>query len=328
MKPETALYYYPTNVVLIDDNQAFLSALSQSLYLTSPHLQHDTYSNPVEALEKINASYIQWQQQQLTHPDPDQENASQFVFDVLNKGAQLKGNQQDADEISVLVVDLEMPGIDGIEFCKKIQSPNIKKILLTGTTETERVLTAFNNDDIHFYISKAHDNMDVLLEQAIARLKYEYFLDISSKIKSEAISGSATLLSDPAFAQHFSQLHQTLNIKAFYFEPAPARYRLELMDGSTSLLLVYSEEDIQEHLQVMQEERAPEHLMKAISNGHVPYFTTADGFYEAQHPDADSWKVYSANIVEGRQPYFCALLHHDLPSSHRVIIAPSSNSVH
>lgn len=328
MKPETALYYYPTNVVIIDDNPVFLSSLSQALQLTSPHLQHDIYSNPAEALEKINANYTQLQQQQILHPDPDQENASQFVFDVLNQGNQVKTKSCRSSEISVLVVDLDMPGIDGIEFCKKIQSPNIKKILLTGTTETERVLNAFNNDDIHFYISKSQDNMDTLLEQAIERLQYEYFIDLSSQIKSDAVIGSSTLLSDPAFASHFSYLYQTLKINAFYFESSPARYNLELHDGSHALMLVYSEEDVKEQLQVMKEENAPSQLIDEVRAGNIPYFTTADGFYEAEHPEAHNWITYKANVIKGRNTYYCALLHDSTISHKYSMPSPSTNTLH
>ncbi len=328
MKPETALYYYPTNVVIIDDNPVFLSSLSQALQLTSPHLQHDIYSNPTEALEKINANYLQLQQQTITPPDPDEENASQFVFDVLNRGNHVKTQALIANEISVLVVDLDMPDIDGIEFCKKIQSPNIKKILLTGTNETERVLNAFNNDDIHFYISKSQENMDTLLEQAIERLQYEYFIDLSSKIKSDAVTGSSTLLSDPAFASHLSYLHQSLKINAFYFESAPARYNLELSDGSHALLLVYSEEDLKEQLHVMTEEGAPSHLIAEVQAGNIPYFTSADGFYEAEHPDASRWITYKANIIRGRNTYSCALIHDGISSQPHVIPYSHTKTLH
>jgi hypothetical protein len=75
---------------------------------------------------------------------------------------------------------------------------------------------------------------------------------------------------------------------------------------------VYSEEDIKEQLQVMSEEGAPQQLMTEVQAGNIPYFTTADGFYEAAHPDASHWVTYEANIIHGRHKYSCALLHNDI----------------
>lgn len=329
MKSETALYYYPTNIVLIDDNETFLSSLRQALQIKSPHLYYDTYSNPLKALEKVNENYTKLLQQHSVSLDSDQEHASQFVFDILNKGNQIKTNRNRSDEISVLVVDLDMPGIDGIELCKQITSPNIKKILLTGVTATDRVIDAFNNADIHFYISKSEEDMDSLLEQAIARLQYEYFSDISSKVKADAIAGSKTLLSDSVFAQYFSGLRTSLGIKEFYFEPYPTRYNLELLDNSKGLLLVYSEEELQEQIAVLKEEEAPETLINAIQAGEVPYFTTADGFYEAQHPDVNRWTTYPANVIQGKQRYYCALLRDsNIPQKKHYIFPLSNKSVH
>jgi CheY-like chemotaxis protein len=319
VKLEIALYYYPTNVVFIDDNEIFLSSLTQVLELNSPHLNYNIYSDPVEALQEVNHNYNKLSENQSISLDAYQLNASQFIFDILNKGHQLKSRDNRPEEISVLVVDLDMPELDGIEFCKQVKSPNVKKILLTGVKDMDRVITAFNDSDINFYINKGDDNIESTLQQAIAQLQYEYFLDITSKVKSEAISGSTSLFNDPAFSDYFIKLRQSLDIKEFYFEPYPARYNLESIDGSKSILLVYSEDEIEEHLQVMKEENAPEHLINALVLGEVPYFSTADGFFEAQHPDASRWVTFKSTVVQGKQLYRCALVDQEVSKALKTI---------
>lgn len=315
---EIALYYYPTNIVLIDDNELFLANLAQTLSMKSPHLQYRTYSNPLEALENVNGKHQQQLRHHKVYIDSEQEHASQFVFDVLNKGRHVKTAKGRLDEVSVLVVDLDMPGIDGIELCQKVDSPNIKKILLTGVAATDRVINAFNNDDIHFYISKGQEDMDVQLEEAIHRLQNEYFLDISSKIKTDALSGSTNFFSDPAFADYFATLSKQLGVCEFYFAPKPSRYNLKLNNNNEVMLLLYTEKEIDEHIAVLKEEDAPAYLIESLQKGHVPYFSTADGFYEAQHPEVDNWLTYPATIIEGQQRYRCAVLNKinedDIPS--------------
>jgi CheY-like chemotaxis protein len=325
LKPEIALYYYPTNVVLIDDNEVFLSSLTQVLELKAPHLNYNFYSDPIEALNKVNSNYRYLMEKQSSSLDAYQMNAGQFIFDVLNKGNQLRTKDKRPEEISVLVVDLDMPGLDGIELCKKVHSPNIKKILLTGVKDMDRVITAFNESDIHFYINKGDNEIENTLQRAITKLQYEYFLDVTSKIKSEAISGSTSLFTDPAFANYFISLKHSLNVKEFFFEPYPARYNLELFNGSRSLLLVYTEDEIEEHIQVLKEENAPESLINSLVIGEAPYFWTADGFYEADHPDKDQWSTHKASIIEGKQQYRCALIDQAITKQEKIIRPHKSN---
>ncbi len=326
MKPEIALYYYPTNVMLVDDNKDFLSTLEQTLKLTSPHTQYSAYSDPHTALKEINEKYNQQSRQHPTTAEPDQDSVSQLILETLNKGSNMKSSVNRSDEISVLVVDLDMPGIDGIEFCRNIKSPNIKKILLTGIATPSRVINAFNNADIHFYVNKSEKNMDALLSEAISRLQYEYFLDISSKVTSDAIVGSAPLFSDPALAEYFKDLWQALKIREFYFQPNPSRYSLELTDGNQALLLVCTDYEIKQHLQVLEEENAPPYFIDSLASGkYIPYFTTADGYYEYGHPDAEYWLTYEADIIQGKQKYFCALLTENIPENSNYALSPIEN---
>ena len=56
--------------------------------------------------------------------------------------------------VSVLMVDYAMPTMDGLEFCKRVKSNDIKKALLTGVADEKTAVAAFNDGIIDRYIPK------------------------------------------------------------------------------------------------------------------------------------------------------------------------------
>jgi CheY-like chemotaxis protein len=323
LKSELALCYYPTNVALIDDNEGFLFNLQQLLKVKIPKLKCATFSNPHVALKFTNDLH---DEKPRVFPKPDQlrhiaEEVS--VLDNLSQSNGLQRSKSKTDEISVVVVDLDMPGINGLEFCRRIQNPNIKKILLTGMSADQEVIQAFNDNEIHYYLKKSDDNMGAILEAAIRRMQRQYFIDITVDFKSEAIDNFAPLFSDPVFADYFEELCESVGVSEYYFQTKPSRYKLTLQDGNQCYLLVYTDEEIQYQLRSLHAENAPLALIRQIeSRTHVPYFATADGFYI---PDIlhSGRCLYQANLVHGNKDYYCAIAG-DINSGNTSCVLPSS----
>ncbi|KXG43849.1 response regulator [Tepidibacillus decaturensis] len=67
------------------------------------------------------------------------------VFDILEK-----------EEISVIVSDMKMPEINGLELLKKVKAsyPQIVRIVLSGYTQLPQVLAAINQGEIFKFITK------------------------------------------------------------------------------------------------------------------------------------------------------------------------------
>jgi len=62
-------------------------------------------------------------------------------------------------EISVIVTDMKMPGMDGLQLLKIVKEkyPNIVKIVLSGYTQLSQVLATVNQADIFNFIAKPWD---------------------------------------------------------------------------------------------------------------------------------------------------------------------------
>lgn len=96
-------------------------------------------------------------------------------------------------EISVIITDMRMPGMNGLELLKTIDefNPKVVKIVLTGYTQLPQILATINNVDIFKFLTKPWDleaELKVYIREAIEHYEYtttEANLLVSSEKKGE-----------------------------------------------------------------------------------------------------------------------------------------------
>ncbi len=305
MKSKIPLCFYPTQIVFVDDNPDFLDALSMAF---SKQFNVKTFDNTDSALRYINEYQREADLVANDEKPKPQGDSDAWVKRVLTHQNIKRFDELRIKEVSVLVVDYSMPSMNGIEFCEKINNLSIKKILLTGYATPADAVQAFNNNTIHYYLKKNDANMLQDLEAAINQLQHAYFNELSSSLKAEAIDSGTPFFADPQLARYFQQACESLGVTEYYYLTNPSRFALRTRDGSNFSCVIYTEEDIAEHLQILQEESAPKALCSAIeSHKFVPLFQTADGFYEPGIADATT-HIYPAVHVSGVVDYYCAII--------------------
>ena len=278
MNSKIPLCFYPTQVVFVDDNPQFLDALSIAF---SKHFNVQTFDNTNSALAYINEYQREAELIAKNEKRKPQGESDAWVKQVLTHKNVKRFDEMRIKEVSVLVVDYSMPGMNGIEFCEKINNLSIKKILLTGHATPTDAVRAFNNNTIHYYLKKNDGNMLQDLEAAIRQLQHAYFNELSSSLKAEAIDSGTPFFADPQLARYFQETCESLDVMEYYYLTNPSRFALRTSEGSNFICVIYTEDDIAEPLQILQEEGAPQTLYSAIeSRKFVPLFQTADGFYE------------------------------------------------
>ena len=164
------IIYYETTVLYLDDNKKFLKLIEgghisdRNVFSTNAEIIREHINK-----EKSNIA--------ITSEIDIGETQERYIrYDLSNLRKRLDDPNKE-DEISVLVVDYDMPKVDGISFCRQINkiNPNIYKIFLTGTAEKDEVIDAMQDGLIDFYISKSDKNLMDKLRGAVLKGKKEYF---------------------------------------------------------------------------------------------------------------------------------------------------------
>jgi CheY-like chemotaxis protein len=153
--------FHPLSAVFVDDSADFLSGLRG---VFRDRVLNRFFTDPRAALAYISSREREVPGLVLSGMD----------YSEIEKGA---GNalgkdplEDDSrfDEIAAVVVDYEMPEMDGIRFLSSIHDAACTKILLTGIAGDREAVDAFNAGLIDFYLRKTDADMPAKLANILA----------------------------------------------------------------------------------------------------------------------------------------------------------------
>ncbi|MHB9117239.1 MAG: response regulator [Burkholderiales bacterium] len=302
-------FYFPTTVHFVDDNADFLANLSLQL---DPNLAFYLHDSAVDALVALNGS--------IDLPSPlgrffslykfsEELPLSHHVIDLdMDKIFREVHNEYRFTQASVAIVDYDMPRIDGIEFCRNIRNPAVKKILLTGKADANIAVQAFNQGVIDRFIMKQDEAVIRTLNQAIMDLQLAYFRQTERTLADALSFGSHDFIRDPLFAGLFREICASKQIIEFYLCNNPEGMLMLDSNGVSYRLIVMSDEDLISQYEIAYDEGAPETLLQALKSGKVlPYFLQSGGTYG---PICQDWRsyLYPATEFQGKQWYYYTLI--------------------
>ncbi len=307
-------FYFPTTVFFVDDSIDFLANLSLQL---NPLLSFQLYDSPDNALTVLNDENNQSTPiarffSRFHHTDDVP--LTHHILDVnLDKVHREVYNEHRFEQISVAVVDYDMPSINGIEFCKGIRNPAIKKILLTGKADEKIAVQAFNQGTIDRFILKQDKNVIEQLNTAISELQHLYFNQTERMLTEALAIGKHTFLRDPKFADKFQEICNERNIVEYYLCSEPDGLLMLDSHGTSSLLLIPSEDALMSQYEIAYEQGAPQALLTALkSDQYIPYFWKHHGYYS---PECQDWQtfLFPATLFQGNQWHSYAIVENPPP---------------
>ena len=289
--------YFPSTALFLDDSHDFL--LNFVLQLDE-EVAYRTFDSPRKALDYIHnkrceldlisqhclSEYTEAKNCPLTNHTVNLDLAAIYA-EVYNPHR--------FSEISVVVVDYAMPGMDGLEFCRRIENRNIKKILLTGQADEKLAIAAFNEGLIHRYIKKSDMNAAEQITRSIYELQLQYFQAMSDMVVRMLSVTSPSCLHDKKFAYFFRELREEKGIVEYYLIDNSGSFFMLDEDANVSFLIVKNAEDIRLHYDLALDNGANEEVLDQLANGEkIPGFWQANAL-------AHQWKDWSSCLVPAKQ---------------------------
>lgn len=220
------LFYFPSTILFVDDNKNFLSSIRLKIdnqlitaALNDPQLALDFLKSKITNNTLINIF-------------------ADFPNNDINRLDDFFNNSNRFNEVSILVVDQDMPNINGIELCRALKNHPIKKIMLTGVSDSKVAIQAFNEGLIDKFILKNSIHIFKDLNSMINDLQHTFFLHLSLKLMSTGTNSLHPFLQEAAFCEFLINLCIENNISEYYILNNEANFLLIDYNGNTFKLIV------------------------------------------------------------------------------------------
>lgn len=307
-------YFHPTTAIFVDDNADFL----QSLVLHLPAaLAYQTFVSPEQALARINQPPMQpplyercFSQLRRSSVQDDSE---RLIHLDLNLIEQEVSNADRFREVSIVVVDYDMPSMSGLTFVKEIKDPQVKKILLTGVADEKIAVQAFNEGLIDRFIRKHEPDVIQTLNRAIAELERAYFADVSRMLLNSLLLQSPSFLTEPTFEALFTKLCHDDNYVEYYLVENPPGLLLLKPEGTIRRLLIASRDELNKQHAFALQHGAPQAFLDALAQGKMIayFFDMLDDLFD---PATCNWSEYFfPATVLGSERFYCYAMLSDPP---------------
>lgn len=260
-KSSISPFFYPTTVFVVDDNTLFLQSLSSELH--GDRFSLKTYDHAQKALEDLNRDFSE---NYVSHLEEKEYEVHLLEVKIRDLIKNLRKGQQ-ADEVSAVIVDYSMPGMDGLEFCRNIQNPYIQKILLTGEADEMLAVEAFNEGIIDKYIRKQRDNLASHVQESISESCAKYFKlkgGLIEKILLEKISKKHPT-QDPEYANFMNRLIDTYHIEEGYLLDSQGSYILISFEGKAYRVFTFNDDYVDSLLSSLDGETIPRTVLQSIA---------------------------------------------------------------
>ncbi|HEU5281404.1 MAG TPA: response regulator [Gammaproteobacteria bacterium] len=298
------LAYYPTTIHWIDDNPLFLNSVTTSVK-TIHTLQAST--SPKESL-----SYLKNQKPALgglpqfsaytNHNDYGLNHHVPTDLHLLSLSELLK-HPKKSEDVSVIVVDYNMPNMNGLDFCKALRDSPIKKILLTGEMDQRNAIEAFNEGIIDCFLQKDSPNMINDLEYFIEKLTQEYFSDITKPMLAHLECEEKSPLTDNAFINFFNHWKKSNDILEHYLIDKNGSFVGIDTKNKTQFLIIHTDKTLDSFTNLHDDIDKNELLLQVRNRERIPFFGIGKEAWEFETTIWDNYFI-KPNTLEGRCRYY------------------------
>ena len=279
------LFSYPASVVLVDDDPEFCNQVQ--IFLQDSHYSSCLMSNSREEIEKNRPKYTVLENilRKEVIIESEEESYETYPLNLSVKNLRgLSNNREKYNQISVLIVDYEMPGLNGIEFCRLFSESTdqpVKKILLTGTADDQVAIEAFNEGIIDKFLKKKEKNLSWSLIQNLKECTEQFFTEFTKKMTIFSGFEKNQFISDPAFITEFKTILDRNGIIEYYALDSYGSFLLKTNTGTFKILATYLPEQIDALLETEDFDTLPLEILDKIKKHELVFYPPSpEGFTE------------------------------------------------
>lgn len=301
-------FHHPVKVLFLDDNQAFLNVLSMEFGQKENFIM---LTDPDEAMHLINQSREGAVESNLLKNKNNTDDApcvnNNSLLDLIYE-------QSRFDNVAVLVVDYEMPAINGVEFCEKLKGKTIFKILLTAEADKDIAISAFNNGTIDKFILKTNDNLYAELLNSIDELTNRYFNEQSQiplKISDDSLK---SLFNDEQYKKVFHEIKRNGRAVEYYLVDGVGSFLFLSKNAEPTWLIVSDKRKAHEQAELLMGYGFTPDAIQKIKSQDSILFLLSDSEYKEP---ASQWGKYMFEAKRLDENYSYSVVHGALVDSIR-----------
>ncbi|HHF0530468.1 TPA: response regulator [Legionella anisa] len=257
-------FHHPIKVIFLDDSRSFLDALDLEF---GAQLNMLTLTNPDTAIQTIDnhsQNITKSVFKMMNDVDTDTTTDRVIGFEVGNMLSIIYDKTR-FDHVAILVVDYEMPNINGIEFCQKLKERKIFRIMLTAEADKDTAIKAFNNGLIDKFILKTNAELYSEITLAVQELTQRYFKELSGGIISEHASSIGDLLDNKSYLQLFAEVVSKVQPVEYYLVDTSGSFVFLDKDANPTWLIVKHNNELDEQLELLQGYEVPEQIIESVA---------------------------------------------------------------
>lgn len=303
------LFYYPSTITWVDDDSLFINAASQlfqseflvqSFHHPEDCLKHfDNYSSHITNTPFLRACVEDERFEAVDHSPVDLNVPALYKF--LDYAERTK-------ETSVIIVDYNMPVMNGIELCKKLNSLPMKKILLTGEADHREAVSAFNDNIIDRFLRKDSQSLVDDIQSYVKTLSQQYFSELTNPLLTHLEASTKSPLSDPVFIEFFRNWCHINAIKEYSVIDKNGSFLVINNHDNHFYFVVHTNKSLDAFIDLNDDTQDLESLLVLMKNREkIPFFGIGNEYLEI---DPREWNehFYTPNILEGREKYYWAVV--------------------
>lgn len=307
--PHLACCRVPVRIMLIDDDNTFLTMLSLKLRRRHAIVQYDNSLTAAIALENMQSTTSLFSHMIASQEEHIKE-ARRVNFDI-NQLHKIIYQPSRFDALGIIITDYTMPGLNGVDLCRKAPR-HTKRILLTGDADEKIAVEAFNQGLIHRYVKKDTADIAKNLEKAIEELEAQYFDEISDEIMLQLqkdLESPLGSLFDFEFTRYVEDVFKKHDIVEYYlFDNHGSLLGLDSR-GNHLIIAVRDAEDMRAAAEISHFEDLP--VSKNILNGTASrkklLFTGRQDDFSLATDQWDNY-LFTVDFVDQAQKFYAAII--------------------